>query len=221
MTPVRPIPPTVAQNSSGRTSGDVSTIDPSASSSRSRSTLEPNEPSTWWFLPWMSLAMAPPTVTKRVPGDTGTNRPRGTITRSSSSRLTPAGTVAVAAVRVDDGLVGVLAQPQHGAAAVLRGVAVGATQPAGDAAAPRQLLDGDHRRVGAPDLDHLGGRRRGAAPPGEQRAFGGHRRASLPTGCPPAQYGHSGSARPRRRASLPQPSVRTTLRPRLRTNHGS
>ncbi len=97
MMPVRPIPPTVAQNSSGRSSGEVSTIEPSARSSRRPSTLDPNEPSRWWFLPWMSLAMAPPTVTKRVPGDTGTNRPRGTIARSSSSRLTPAGTVAVAA----------------------------------------------------------------------------------------------------------------------------
>ena len=97
MIPVSPIPPTVAQNSSGRSSGETSTIEPSASSRRSRSTLVPNEPSRWWFLPWMSLATAPPTVTKRVPGDTGTKKPRGTITRSSSSRLTPAGTVAVAA----------------------------------------------------------------------------------------------------------------------------
>ena len=97
--------------------------------------MEPNEPSTWWFLPWMSLAMAPPTVTKRVPGDTGTKKPRGTRTRSSSSRLTPAGTVAVAASVVEDGVVGVVLEAQHGAAAVLRRVAVGAPQPPGDAAA--------------------------------------------------------------------------------------
>ena len=32
----------------------------------------------WWFLPWMSAAMAPPTVTWRVPGVTGTNQPSGT-----------------------------------------------------------------------------------------------------------------------------------------------
>lgn len=44
----------------------------------------------WWFLPWMSAAKAPPIVTKRVPGVTGTNQPAGTQTRSSSSRLTPA-----------------------------------------------------------------------------------------------------------------------------------
>ena len=57
----------------------------------------PNDPSRWWFLPWMSLATAPPTVTNRVPGDTGTNHPRGTINRSRSSMLSPAGTVAVPA----------------------------------------------------------------------------------------------------------------------------
>jgi hypothetical protein len=46
MTPVRPIPPTVAQNSSASASGDSSRTVPSASSSESRSTLDPNEPST-------------------------------------------------------------------------------------------------------------------------------------------------------------------------------
>ena len=79
--------------------------------------------------------MAPPTVTKRVPGVTGTNQPRGTITRSSSSRLTPAGTVAVAGGGVDDDLVGVVVQADHGAPAVLRRVAVRAAEAAGDAAA--------------------------------------------------------------------------------------
>ena len=44
-----------------------------------RVTWLPNEPSTWWFLPWMSLAIAPPMVTNRVPGVTGTKKPRGTI----------------------------------------------------------------------------------------------------------------------------------------------
>ncbi len=97
MTPVSPMPPTVAQNSSGRRSGPSSTTEPSASSSDRRCTWLPNDPSTWWFLPWMSLAMAPPTVTKRVPGETGTKKPRGTATRSRSSRLTPAGTVTVPA----------------------------------------------------------------------------------------------------------------------------
>ena len=97
MIPVRPIPPTVAQNRSVSCVGDSSRIVPSASSNDIRTTLDPNDPSRWWFLPWMSLAMAPPTVTNRVPGVTGTNQPRGTSTRSSSSRLTPAGTVTVPA----------------------------------------------------------------------------------------------------------------------------
>ena len=82
----------------------------------------------------MSLAIAPPTVTKRVPGVTGTKKPRGTRTRSSSSRLTPAGTVAVDVAASIDGLVGVVVQAQHHAAAVLRRVAVRAAEPAGDPA---------------------------------------------------------------------------------------
>lgn len=96
ITPVSPMPPTVAQNSSGRCWGPTTTCEPSASSMVSDSTWLPKEPSPWWFLPWMSLAMAPPMVTKRVPGVTGTKKPRGTITRSRSSMLTPAGTVTVA-----------------------------------------------------------------------------------------------------------------------------
>ncbi|CAB4576283.1 unannotated protein [freshwater metagenome] len=32
--------------------------------------------------------MAPPTVTNRVPGVTGTNQPRGTLNRKIASRLT-------------------------------------------------------------------------------------------------------------------------------------
>ncbi len=42
----------------------------------------------------MSLAMAPPTVTIRVPGLTGTNQPSGTSQRMRSSRLVPASTIA-------------------------------------------------------------------------------------------------------------------------------
>ena len=97
MTPVSPMPPIVAQNNSASCSGDSSTTSPSARSSDIRWTWLPNEPSRWWFLPWMSLASAPPTVTNRVPGDTGTNHPRGTISRSRSSIPSPAGTMAVPA----------------------------------------------------------------------------------------------------------------------------
>ncbi|TPW13414.1 MAG: hypothetical protein FD127_2041 [Acidimicrobiaceae bacterium] len=97
--PVRPMPPMVAQNSSGSLERLSSTTSPEASCSDIRTRWLPNEPSTWWFLPWMSLAMAPPMVTKRVPGVTRTKKPRGTITRSSSSRFAPALTVIVAAAR--------------------------------------------------------------------------------------------------------------------------
>ena len=41
----------------------------------------------------MSEAIAPPTVTNLVPGVTGTNQPRGTLSRRMSSRLIPAGAV--------------------------------------------------------------------------------------------------------------------------------
>ena len=41
----------------------------------------------------MSDAIAPPTVTYRVPGVTGTNQPRGSSQRMSESRLVPAPTV--------------------------------------------------------------------------------------------------------------------------------
>ena len=54
-----------------------------------------HDPPLWWFLPWMSLAVAPPTVTKRVPGVTGTNQPWGTSQRMRSSRLVPARAVHV------------------------------------------------------------------------------------------------------------------------------
>ena len=47
MMPVNPIPPTVAQNSSGCVSGPISTIEVSASIRRSRVTWLPNEPSAW------------------------------------------------------------------------------------------------------------------------------------------------------------------------------
>ena len=62
-------------------------------------TWEQKLPSTWWFLPWMSAAMAPPTVTSRVPGVTGTNQPRGTNRSISVCRLTPAPTVTVPETR--------------------------------------------------------------------------------------------------------------------------
>jgi hypothetical protein len=58
-----------------------------------RSTVLPKLPVAWCPLPWTSLAMAPPTVTKRVPGVTGTNHPSGRSHRMRSSRLVPPATV--------------------------------------------------------------------------------------------------------------------------------
>jgi hypothetical protein len=56
-------------------------------------TLSAKPPSRWWFLPWMSQAMHPPTVTNLVPGVTGTNQPNGSTARIRSCRLSPASTV--------------------------------------------------------------------------------------------------------------------------------
>src|SRR6478735_10805932 len=93
MMPVRPLPPTVAQKSSDSWPSGVSVrTSPEAVSSSMDSTWLPKLPALWWFLPWMSQAMAPPTVTCRVPGSTGTHRPNGSAARMSWSRFTPAST---------------------------------------------------------------------------------------------------------------------------------
>ena len=90
-TPVIPMPPAVAQNTSAWSVGETS-MRPVGVARTRLVTCEQNEPSRWWFLPWMSAAMAPPTVTKRVPGLTGTNQPWGTNVCIRVSRLVPAPT---------------------------------------------------------------------------------------------------------------------------------
>ena len=60
--PVRPMPPMVAQNSSGSAVGETVTA-PRGVTRRISSTWSPIEPSRWWFLPWTSAATAPPMVT--------------------------------------------------------------------------------------------------------------------------------------------------------------
>src|SRR5438132_712687 len=87
-TPVSPIPPAVAQNKAGSRSGPTVTWPEGVARTRAL-TWRQKPPSTWWFLPWMSAATAPPTVTWRVPGVTGRNQPRGKSRRISSSRVTP------------------------------------------------------------------------------------------------------------------------------------
>ena len=97
MMPVSPLPPTVAQNSSrSGPSGVIVRTCPSAVSSSIERTWLPKLPALWWFLPWMSQAMAPPMVTWRVPGSTGTQSPSGSAARMSWSRLTPASTSTIA-----------------------------------------------------------------------------------------------------------------------------
>ena len=82
--PVSPLPPTVAQNSSASwPSGVRWRIWPSAVSSSIDRTWLPKLPALWWFLPWMSEAIAPPMVTCRVPGSTGTHSPNGSAARIS------------------------------------------------------------------------------------------------------------------------------------------
>ena len=105
---------------------------PSAISRSSDATWLPKLPSVWWFLPCTSAAIAPPMVTCRVPGSTGTHRPNGSSARISASRLTPACTVTVGGspVGVDGEDPVQLGQVEGGAAGVLRGVAVAAAQPA-------------------------------------------------------------------------------------------
>ena len=53
----------------------------------------PKVPAMWWFLPWMSLAMAPPSVTYLVPGETGRNQPRGTAKSRIWASVMPASAV--------------------------------------------------------------------------------------------------------------------------------
>ncbi|ARX85951.1 hypothetical protein SMD44_05420 [Streptomyces alboflavus] len=61
MTPVRPMPPAVASKR-GLPGSTVRTV-PSAVRSSREWTWRAKEPDTWWFLPWMSAPIAPPTVT--------------------------------------------------------------------------------------------------------------------------------------------------------------
>lgn len=93
MMPVRPLPPTVAQNRSESGPAGVRwRTSPLAVSSSIERTWLPKLPALWWFLPWMSQPIAPPTVTWRVPGSTGTHKPWGSAAFINWSRLTPAST---------------------------------------------------------------------------------------------------------------------------------
>ena len=86
-----------------------STLAGRRSAARARSTWLPNVPASPWFLPWMSLAIAPPTDTCWVPGTTGTIQPAGTSrVEQLADRRRPA-------PAVDDPGVGVELDPASGA----------------------------------------------------------------------------------------------------------
>ena len=90
MKPVRPMPPAVAQNKAGSLSLVTVRSSPPGSTRSKDRTCRAKLPATWWFLPCTSAAIAPPMVTWRVPGETGTNQPAGSPATMSCSRLTPA-----------------------------------------------------------------------------------------------------------------------------------
>ena len=60
--PVRPMPPAVAQNNASSSRG-LTTLVPVGVASTMLVTWRAKLPSQWWFLPWMSDAIAPPTLT--------------------------------------------------------------------------------------------------------------------------------------------------------------
>jgi hypothetical protein len=53
----------VARNQPASRSGPQAIVLPSVRSSVSASTCSPKVPAPWWFLPWTSFAIAPPSVT--------------------------------------------------------------------------------------------------------------------------------------------------------------
>ena len=90
-------------------------------------------------------------VTWRVPGSTGTHSPNGSAAFISWSRLTPASTSTSWVSALIEWMRFSARHVDHQPAAVLRVVAVGTAQPAGDDAPPAGLGDLGHR-LG----DHLG-----------------------------------------------------------------
>ena len=89
MRPVRPMPPMVAAYQSGFSVGVQRRRVPSERTSSKAGTWQAKEPACSWFLPWMSLAMAPPRVTYLVPGVTGRKKPRGTAKSRIWARVMP------------------------------------------------------------------------------------------------------------------------------------
>ena len=99
-------------------------------------------PSRWWFLPWMSEAMAPPTVTCRVPGETTGQQPERhqgahqPVEADAGLHRGPAPSQIYVEDAVEAG------RDDHVATCVLGGVAVAAAQASGDDASRAGLLEG-------------------------------------------------------------------------------
>ena len=84
-----PIPPTVAAKSSASRPRVNSHRSPEAVRAHSAVTCLPNVPAAAWFLPWISAAMAPPTVTCWVPGTTGRTQPSARQRRQQAAQRHP------------------------------------------------------------------------------------------------------------------------------------
>jgi hypothetical protein len=210
ITPVRPMPPAVAQNRSGSCCGPTRWTWPSAVSRSSQRTCCEKLPAMWWFSPWMSAAMAPPTVTYRVPAVTGTNRPIGTNRFMSRSSEIPASTspAARSTSRMRSAVVMSSTRPPAFCAAS----PVAAGQPAGEHATAGTGGQQLRRLVNAMERRRARQCRGGAPPSGERDVVcsGGqvrHRR-------PPARRrrprgGPAGSGTP----ATPQPPTTTKAPP--------
>ncbi len=192
ISPVRPSPPTVAWNSAS--SGTQTIRSPLERRSSSRVTWAPNVPARWWFLPWMSFAMAPPTETQRVPGTTGRNQPCGTMSARISASVTPGLAPKQPGLGVERD------QPVEPAHVQQQATVVEAAVPVAPSAAVRQDRAGqplERRHVGAPDDgEHVGrGGRRIPAP----RSVGTPRRAAPVHGArhQSARYSTSATRAPR------------------------
>ena len=136
ITPVRPMPPSVASNAPSPPSGEASAPPRARSAAPATATCPPKVPRAPWFLPWMSDAIAPPIVTCCVPGTTGTIQPDGDHGREQFADRH------AGADGRDSGLVverdaADLCRIDDGAVAALGGVAVAAAGATWHHAAPR------------------------------------------------------------------------------------
>ena len=174
MTPVSPMPPTVAQNSSGRRSGPSSTTEPSATQQGQAQHVVAERP--------LDVVVLAVDVAGDGPADgheAGARRDRdeeapGHGHAQQVVQAHPGGDGHRPGRLVDGGVEDLVLEPQHDPAAVLGRIAVRAPEPSRDAAPRRQVLHRGGERVDPPSgLGHqLGRGPRGPPPPGEQLPAG-------------------------------------------------